>query len=233
MGILERMPILESSVIEESKKGSGVSVGDMSPLKTDSVSNARAVADSRPQETLLDVVSTNQGSLPVAKETAHDLLDLVFGDSKLSTEPTLTPTRDVLKDLGLTQSVPAKDPLADLFNVTSVNTILPLTPSLTPSTPLSNPLLPSMEPLAVEKPNSFGSLSALVSLATTPVTLETSKKYICFDKKGLMIELKPVKESDTELKLTAVFEATSSLEITNITLQVAVPKVYFYFERML
>ena len=253
MGLLERMPLLEIAVVEESKKGAGISVGDMSPVKTEP--DSQTSSTQQQQIPFNSTVGPSVSPLPVAKETANDLLDLVFGDSKTlaSVEP-LAPSKDLLADLGLASPkdpFTTKDPLGDLLSLNSLGTnvsnqldssasvstsLPPLVPlsvgnsmSLTPTLSYTINTIPSlMIPSAIPTVQPILSTFTPSTMASQPSLENESKtqKYICFDKKGLLIHLKPSKESDTLIKLTAFFEATSSYEVTSIALQVAVPKVF-------
>ena len=48
--------------------------------------------------------------------------------------------------------------------------------------------------------------------------------YTCFDKKGFKIDFIPSRESETLISLKALFSSTTNQEISNIVMQVAVPK---------
>ncbi len=102
------------------------------------------------------------------------------------------------------------DPLADLLGGSLVSQSLPL------------------------QPFTSSAVATTTSLSSLSLYDLKEKVYICYDKKGLKIELAPRKDSSTNTFIKATFIATSSVDISDIILQVAVPKVihFFYYNQV-
>jgi AP-1 complex subunit gamma-1 len=107
------------------------------------------------------------------------------------------------------------DPLADLLGGVLGSSAVP-PPSLSALVPQ-----PSLVPV-----------SAPLSMMSASPNVSSEKSYVCYDKRGLKIELVAKKESPVLTQLTAVFHATGLSDATNIMLQVAVPKVYYTYLRL-
>lgn len=93
MGLLEKMPILDSSVVEEAKKGSGAAVSgifkllilELSPLrKKDEEERIPPATTSVPNDVDLLGTSTGATSSPLKNEYTSDLYNLVFGANEAS-----------------------------------------------------------------------------------------------------------------------------------------------------
>lgn len=196
VALLERMPVLESALREESLKGSGSILPTSSPISK---------SPKRPSK------------------AADDLLDLMFGENNApaSSPPTQKNENilDLLGGMGLgsansssTSASPAKtarttDLLGDLFGSSSTS---PTKSSTAPSMPTS------LDDL-------FGTSTVSASTAATAATSPAAKTYTAYNKNGLCVLLTPVRDG-ASLLITSSFENTSSRELTGLVFQVAVTK---------
>lgn len=151
----------------------------------------------------LNSVPPLMGSMPPLASTSGPFASMApFVPTSAPSLPTNSPTN--------TAPQKSADPLADLLGGVLGSSAVP-PPSLSALVPR-----PSSVPVAVP-------LSVMLPVPTA----SSEKAYVCYDKRGLKIELVAKKESAVVTQLTAVFHATGLADATNIMLQVAVPKVYY------
>ncbi|KAJ3196947.1 clathrin associated protein complex large subunit [Irineochytrium annulatum] len=222
VALLERMPVLESAVKEESLKGSGQPISD-------GTSTASESGTKRETANILDfggeMASLSVTSAAPTPAKADDIYNLVFGGTTTSTTTPKANSNnimDLLGGIGLGDTANSPIPTTTAVNKPSADLLGDLfgggTSMISPS--LSAPVVAATKPVSNDPlADLFGNSSS--PLATSTVT---TKSYTCYDKNGLRITLTPTREGEgTVLSVAAKFESKGS-QISNLVFQVAVPK---------
>lgn len=187
--LLEKIPVLESALQEETLKGTGTA---LEPQAKDSSKTNELIGGGE----LL-------GNIGVAKPAGkEDIMDILGG-------------------LNLTGSASAPSPV-----VTKANTV-DLLGDLFGSGPTSSPGKSQSSQGVLDL---LGSVPASVPAPVAAVT-PTFSTVACYEKNGLLVALLPFKESPIITQIKATF--TSSVNISNLLFQVAVPKVFSILTRLL
>ncbi|KAJ3106069.1 clathrin associated protein complex large subunit [Phlyctochytrium planicorne] len=234
LALLERMPVLESALKEESIKGSG------QPSAPEATKTEKAKPAAGNILDLGDDLAGLNMSSDASGGKANDIYNMVFGDVKAtSPSKTAAPKSDVsgksfdfdnimdlLGGLGIGGSAPiaatttaskpaggAADLLGDLFGAGPTSSV---TATATAA--------PKADPLGDLLGGGFSAPAASPSFAGLAPSPGGSKSYQCYSKNGLTINLAATRESNgTVLALAAGFES-SGANISNLSFQVAVPK---------
>ncbi|KAJ3278912.1 clathrin associated protein complex large subunit [Borealophlyctis nickersoniae] len=224
VALLERMPVLESAVKEEAKKGSGAPIAtatDATPTKATAGDILGGLND--------DLMGLSVGGSTTAAGGGSDIYNMVFGGAGAGAGGAAAAAKsdnimDLLGGIGLGSSAapasapsaakPTNDLLGDLFGGGAVTS-----PSVsTPSKPTA-----MVDPLADLLGGFGGSTSA-----STPAPAATSRSYTCYDKNGFKITLTPTREAAAEgvsLNVSALLANNgASGPVSNVAFQVAVPK---------
>lgn len=204
IALLERMPILESAIAEELLKGTGA--GPSEPAKNEGASaGVNLLGDDLAGLSMggapggNDVYNTMLGGVKTGQ--SENIMDLLGGLSMGSNEPTMAPTSSA----GKTAAV---DLLGDLFGNA-------------PSQPTQ---VSTLSPSKVSPSAAFDPLADLMGSMKPAVPAPSAQALTCYNKNGLLITLSPAKESPQVSQILVSFSTTFS-SFTNISFQVAVPKV--------
>ncbi|KAJ3033585.1 clathrin associated protein complex large subunit [Rhizophlyctis rosea] len=225
--LLERVPVLESALKEEAKKGSGVPVTESAPAAAAPSGGGELLGGLNDDLMGLSVGGTGGG----AGGAGGDIYNMVFGGASGGAGAGAGKSdniMDLLGGIGLGSTPaatsapsaaqapkPSTDLLGDLFGGGPALSPAPVSVTATPSTISADPLGDLL--------GGFGGGGAVGGGSGGA----EKKSYVCYDKNGLRITLLPSREAAIEgvnLRVEATLENLGGVGVAGVAFQVAVPK---------